>query len=152
MWSDNTVLCERTGREYWRRIDSFRRFEAEQADSSAVVVPEAWALLPDLETTFAARAYFACLCVACAMVEIQIRKATKEERKPLSQLVRELELDGRLGWLLHFRNDALHGNQNEIIKYCLDGGDQNKLDDMCREAFIAVHRLPAALERAGYKP
>ena len=150
MWSDNTDLCKRTGYSYYRRLESFRNFEAEHFQSSSIVVKEAWALLPDLERTYAIKAYFACLCVACAMIEIQIGKVTKLSGT-LSQLVRKLDLEDSVGWLLKIRNDLLHGNNNQKIKYELNDDEAIELDDMCRNAFVVVHRLPAWLEKSGYK-
>jgi len=152
-WKDSTDLCQETGVDYWTRFEHFRGFESYCLDQTgnADIADPAWALLPDLERAYAARSYSACFCLACAMIEIHLRRVAGLDGK-LSSMLRTMGLDQELRWLLDLRNDIMHGNPNPFVQYVRMPAQSDELERLCARAFMAVHTIAAKVPRNAGRP
>lgn len=134
--------CLKTGIDYWTRFWRFRAIEnrclTETGDPT--VAEEAWKLLSDLESAYAARSYSACFCLACAMIEIHLRRVSGL-KGDLSRMLRKVELFSELQWLVKLRNDVMHGNPNPFIVYSPHAEKRDELERLCEKAFMAVHTI-----------
>lgn len=145
-WFDDAEQNERIGRDFMIRFQAFRYLEGQclEATGDPRIAPEAWRLLHDLEHAYSARAYSACFCPVCAMIEIHFRKVAGYRGK-LSQMVRAAGLEAELGWLTGLRNDIMHGNPTPFapVGYRPHPQDQKVLEDYCVRAFAALHTIAA---------
>ncbi len=147
MDSRDREACADFGVRYWNRFDSFRTFEGVCLSHTGdfTIANEAWNLLPDLERAYAAKAYTACFTLACAMIEIHLSKVAAPNSKQQSlrtMLEREGLLD-ELRWLVKLRNDIMHGNSNEFVKYYRKPELEAELEAKCFDAFRALHTIAA---------
>lgn len=145
-WYDNKEKNERIGRDFMMRFQAFRYLEGQCLEDTGdpTIAPEAWRLLHDLELAYSARAYSACFCLVCAMIEIHFRKVAGFSGK-LSQMVRVAGLEAELGWLVDLRNDIMHGNPTPFapVDYRPLPEAQKVLEDCCLRAFAALHTIAA---------
>lgn len=145
-WFDDREQNERIGREFMMRFQAFRYMESQclVAIGDPIIAPEAWRLLHDLELAYSARAYSACFCLVCAMIEIHFRKVARYRGK-LSQMVRAAGLEAELGWMIVLRNDIMHGNPSPFapVDYRPLPEAQKVLEDYCVRAFAALHTIAA---------
>ncbi len=145
-WYDNPEQNERIGRDFMMRFQAFRSLEGKclEETNDLTIAPEAWRLLHDLELAYSARAYSACFCLVCAMIEIHLRKVAGLNGK-LSKMLLEAGLDKELRWIVDLRNDIMHGNPSPFspVGYCPLPDAQQVLDDYCCRAFVALHTLAA---------
>lgn len=137
--------CCELGANFIERFDAFRAIESQclQTTKNPAIAPEAWVLLGDLELAYAARAYTACFCLACAMIEIHLRRIAKVKSKKLSFMLKEVGLHGELGWLAEVRNDIMHGNPSPFISPHRVEEDERQLEELCTRAFVAIHTIAA---------
>lgn len=145
MWKDDIEGCHELGVSFVTRFEAFRALEARclELTKNPAIAPEAWVLLGDLELAYAARAYTACFCLACAMIEIHLRRLTKVKAKKLKFMLKEVGLGTELGWLAEVRNDIMHGNSSPFISPHRMPEDDEKLEELCTKAFIAIHTIAA---------
>lgn len=77
------------------------------------------------------------------MIEIHLRRIAKVKAKKLSFMLKEVGLDSELGWLAEMRNSIMHGNPSPFISQHRMEEDEQKLEDLCTKAFIAIHTIAA---------
>ena len=145
MRKEDNEYCRKLGANFITRFDAFRAIEARCLESTKnpAIAPEAWVLLEDLELAYAARAYTACFCLACAMIEIHLRRLAKVKATKLKFMLKEVGLETELGWLGEMRNDIMHGNPSPFISPHRMQEDERQLEELCTKAFIAIHTIAA---------
>lgn len=145
MSKNDIEWCRELGADFIKRFDAFRALESQclQMTKNPAIAPEAWVLLEDLELAYAARAYTACFCLACAMIEIHLRRIAKVKSTKLSFMLKEAGLDSELGWLAEMRNCIMHGNPSPFISPHRMEEDELLLEELCTKAFIAIHTIAA---------
>lgn len=152
MWKENLDLCQKTGVDFWTRFEAFRGYEAYclTLTGNPTIAAEAWELLHDLEHAYASRAYSACFGLACAMIEIHLRKELGLRGK-LAPMLKKVGLDEELGWLVTLRNDIMHGNPNQFVRYTRTPELVEELEKLCEKAFLAIHTIAAKTSKASLK-
>lgn len=143
MFQDNPDACYAVGKEYAVRLHQFRYLEGmclEETDDPTIA-EEAWALLGDLERAYSAKSYSACFCLACAMIEIHLRRIVKAKGNHLANMLKSIGLYDELRWLVDMRNAVMHGNPNPFISYSLEPEIEVEVEDLCQKAFIALHTI-----------
>ena len=145
MWKENAEHCCEVGNDFVARFEKFREIESAclQATKNPAIAPEAWVLLGDLELSYAARSYTECFCLACAMIEIHLRRLVKVKARKFSSMLKEAGLESELQWLLTMRNDIMHGNPSPFLAHNRMPEDEDKLEHLCINAFIAIHTIAA---------
>jgi hypothetical protein len=145
MWQDDIEGCRKFGAEFATRFHAFRVIEARclEMTGNPRIAPEAWVLLEDLELAYSARAYTACFCLACAMIEIHLRRLTKVKASKLKFMLQEVGLEAELGWLAEMRNNIMHGNPSPFISPHRMPEDEERLEALCTKAFVAIHTIAA---------
>lgn len=151
MWKEDIEGCHEVGINFVTRFETFRVLEAKclEATRNPTIAPEAWVLLEDLELAYAARSYSACFCLACAMIEIHLRRVVKVKARKLSSMVKEVGLETELAWLVDMRNSIMHGNPNPFISPHRMPDDEEQLETLCTKAFIAIHTIAARTMHSG---
>lgn len=132
--------------EYLKKFNSrFSEFRAIEASIVAGKRKEnscgkAFSLLYDMELCFAAKAYFACLIIACAAIEACLNHEFGNEGNLKSKIVRsgyEAEAD----WLRIIRNKIIHKNDSTIVSHFLVGKQEEELKVKCKNALKLVHEI-----------
>jgi hypothetical protein len=131
-------------REYWRRFWEFRAIEGKNIPDGHFDSGEAaFRLLSDLERCYAAKAYYACLMLSFAMMEIYLTRVEGYSGSAAT-VIRDAGLMIEIDWLRKIRNDLTHGNPNDSFRYnaSLDVEQRAKLEADCQRAFRILHALP----------
>lgn len=127
--------------DYNQRVKDFREleFEITFGQGNPKSSYKAFALLSDMETCYAARAYYACLVLALAAIEAYLKTQFGDRN-----LYGNLEKSGyvhELDWLRKLRNAIVHEDDTESVKYLPRPEEQQILDDYCKRAFKFVHTI-----------
>lgn len=149
MLQNNPDACYETGRDFWVRLHQFRYLEGlclEEAND-ATIADEAWALLGDLERAYSAKSYSACFCLACAMIEIHLRRIVRPKGNNLNNMLKSIGLLDELEWLVELRNAVMHGNPNPFISYFRKPELESEVEQLCQKAFVALHSIAAKTSR-----
>lgn len=142
--------CYEIGKDYLTRFNNFRSIEAKFLNNP-IIADEAFALLGDLERAYSARSYSACFCLACAMIEIHLRRIVKPKGGNISEMLKSVGLFEEFKWLVELRNAVMHGNPNPFIAYFHDPEIESEIEKKCINAFIALHTIAENLSANQYK-
>ena len=128
--------------EFMARFNEFRLIEAKLVlgkfkDNSC---QKAFSLLHDMELTYAAGAYYACLIIACTSIEACLNHELGNE----GNLKNKLEKSGytsEADWLREVRNAIVHKNDSSVVRNHFDEEHEEYLKKLCRKAFVLVHTV-----------
>ena len=141
---EESSLNERFGESFWKRFQDFRNIEFQSIPSYTpfISASQEFALLRDIELCYAAKAYYACLVLVYASVQIQIEYVKKIPKHKVKSFLSETSIQEDHDWLRKLRNDIMHGNINANVKYHSSEDGEVVLEAYCIRAFKLMFKLP----------
>ena len=124
------------------RFHEFRAIEASVVigKSNCNSSGKAFSLLYDMELCYSAKAYYACLIIACTAIE-SILSHELGEKDNLKIKIEKSGYKNEADWLRLLRNEIVHGKGKQIIHNMVHGEIEEELKKQCRNAFKIVHTM-----------
>ncbi|EJG1899381.1 hypothetical protein [Vibrio parahaemolyticus] len=128
--------------EFNQRFVEFRAIEADVVMGKRTEngCGKAFALLDNMELSYASGAYYGCLVLACTAIEASLN----HEFGDAGNLKSKIEMSGygeEIDWLRLLRNKIIHKNESSIVEYVVDDQQESELKELCKLAFIMAHTI-----------
>ena len=130
--------------EFDQRFEEFRRIESEAISNTLRNGSDgsykSFSLLSDMETCYAAKAYSACVVLACIAIESSFGKEMGN-KKNLKSMIKKSGYEEDLDWLRELRNKIVHNEECEFVNYQNVDKSETDMDSICKKAFKMVHTI-----------
>lgn len=129
-------------KDFKEKFNEFRTIEAglvrgKHKENSCT---KAFSLLHDMELSYAVGAYYACLIIACTSIEACLSHEFGNDGNLQSKL-EQSGYSSEADWLRKIRNAIVHKNDDSIVKHHFSEEHEKELQDLCRRAFVLVHKI-----------